>query len=104
MIIVVFDSFFRRLNLDGEPARAPVMIGCYSKITRNLKRMKSGEGDLYAGGIKCLLLLKDEKLVVGAGDGTVEMIEIVNKNGRVKTSKLSMYPNTPQIFTVSRCN
>jgi len=76
------------------------MIGCYSKITRDLRKMKAGEGDLYAGGVKCLLLLKDGKLLVGAGDGTVESIEIISKKiGRAQ--KLSKLPNTPQILTVS---
>lgn len=68
-----------------------------------MKKMKAGEGDLYAGGIKTLLLLKDERLVVGAGDGMVELIEIINKNNRAHTkSSISKLPNTPQIFTVSR--
>lgn len=99
-----FIIFSYRLNLCddlqcGESARPPVMIGCYSKITSNLKKMKVGEGDLYAGGVKNLLLLKDQKLIVGAGDGGVELIEIVDrKNPTAKTSK---FPNTPQIFTVS---
>ncbi|XP_014472241.1 PREDICTED: cilia- and flagella-associated protein 52 [Dinoponera quadriceps] len=81
-------------------ACSPVMIGCYSKITRDPKKMKAGEGDLYAGGVKALLLLKDERLVVGAGDGTVELIEIISRNNqaRVKPS-MSKLPNTPQIFT-----
>lgn len=61
--------------------------------------MKAGEGDLYAGGVKSLLLLQNERLVVGAGDGTVELIEIMSRISRtpIKPSKL---PNTPQIFTV----
>lgn len=68
-----------------------------------MKRMKAGEGDLYAGGIKTLLLLKDERLVVGAGDGTVELIEIMNRNNQTRTKPSSTkLPNTPQIFTVSR--
>lgn len=68
--------------------------------------MKAGEGDLYAGGVKSLLYLKDGKLVVGAGDGTVELIEIIDiKNSKEKRPrKPSKFPNTPQIFTVSRLN
>lgn len=77
------------------------MIGCYSKITRDLKKMKAGEGDLYAGGVKCLLLLKDGKLIVGAGDGAVELIEIIISKKTSRTQKPSKLPNTPQIFTVN---
>ncbi|EZA49276.1 WD repeat-containing protein [Ooceraea biroi] len=97
------DIIKARLNLRddqqrGEPAPLPVMIGCYSKVTRDSRKMKAGEGDLYAGGVKSLLLLKDGKLVVGAGDGTVELIEIISgKNSR--SQKLSKLPNTPQILT-----
>ncbi|XP_012220706.1 cilia- and flagella-associated protein 52 [Linepithema humile] len=97
------DVIKARLNLPdelqrGESTRPPVMIGCYSKMTRDLRKMKAGEGDLYAGGVKCLLLLKDGKLMLGAGDGAVELIEIINKTTS-RTQKLSKLPNTPQIFT-----
>lgn len=98
--------FFRRLNLRDDlecgdsPARSPVMIGCYSKITRDLRKMKTGEGDLYAGGVTSLLLLKDGKLLVGTGDGTVELIQIINRK-ESRTHKPSKFPNTPQILTVN---
>lgn len=62
--------------------------------------MKMGEGDLYAGGVRSLLLLKDEKLLVGAGDGTVELIQIISKK-ESRTHKPSKFPNTPQILTVN---
>lgn len=97
------DIIKARLNLRddlqyGEPTRLSVLIGCYSKITRDPRKMKMGEGDLYAGGVRCLLLLKDGKLVVGTGDGTVELIQIINiKESR--THKPSKFPNTPQILT-----
>lgn len=74
------------------------MIGCYSKITRDLRKMKMGKGDLYAGGVRSLLLLKDGKLVVGTGDGTIELVQIINlKEDRMR--KPSKFPNTPQILT-----
>jgi len=100
--------FFLRLNLrdtlqSGEPACLPVMIGCYSKITRDPRKMKMGEGDLYAGGVRNLLLLKDGKLVVGTGDGTIELIQIISmKESRTQSKQPSKFPNTPQILTVSR--
>ncbi|KMQ94070.1 wd repeat-containing protein 16 [Lasius niger] len=71
------DIINARLNLRDDlecgdsPARSPVMIGCYSKITRDLRKMKTGEGDLYAGGVTSLLLLKDGKLLVAWNDGTI---------------------------------
>lgn len=62
--------------------------------------MKTGEGDLYAGGVRSLLLLKDGKLLVGAGDGTIELIQIISKK-ESRTHKPSKFPNTPQILTVN---
>ncbi|XP_039306086.1 cilia- and flagella-associated protein 52 [Solenopsis invicta] len=98
------DIIKARLNLRddlqcGEPMRLPVMIGCYSKITRDPRKMKVGEGDLYAGGVRCLLLLKDEKLVVGTGDGTIELIQIIICKKENRSHKPSKFPNTPQILT-----
>ncbi|EFN62882.1 WD repeat-containing protein 16 [Camponotus floridanus] len=103
------DIINARLNLRddlecGESlARSPVMIGCYSKITRDKRKMKTGEGDLYAGGVRSLLLLKDGKLLVGAGDGTIELIQIISKK-ESRTHKPSKFPNTPQILTHQREN
>ncbi|XP_011860734.1 PREDICTED: cilia- and flagella-associated protein 52 [Vollenhovia emeryi] len=97
------DIIKARLNLRddlqrGEPARSPVMIGCYSKITRDPRKIKTGEGDLYAGGVRSLLLLKDGRLVVGTGDGTIELIQIISTKEN-RTRKPSKFPNTPQILT-----
>nr|XP_033335885.1 cilia- and flagella-associated protein 52 [Megalopta genalis] len=67
----------------------PVMIGCYSKIPRAGTKPKTC-GMVYAGGVKSLLLLRNEQLIVGAGDGTVELIEITKgdatpvKNGSTR--------------------
>ena len=94
-----------RLNYDHsleymEPVQPPIMMGCYSKIPKDQKKMKDGEGDLYAGGVTCLLLLPNDKIAVGAGDGTVELIAIVGTP--VKSSgKTVKLPSTPQIRTVS---
>ncbi|XP_020291599.1 cilia- and flagella-associated protein 52 isoform X2 [Pseudomyrmex gracilis] len=107
------DIIKARLNLmrgDTQLAQTPVMIGCYSKITRDPRKMKTGEGDPYAGGVNSLLLLKNgrtgsEELVVGTGDGTIELIEIISKkNGRPTQKKPTKFPNTPQILTHQREN
>lgn len=60
----------------------PIMIGCYSKIphaTTNSKKTRI-TGAVYAGGVKNLLLLENGEIIVGAGDGTVESIEIVKSD------------------------
>ncbi|XP_015588668.1 cilia- and flagella-associated protein 52 isoform X2 [Cephus cinctus] len=79
-----------------EPVRNPIMIGCYSKIPKDLKKMKAGEGELYAGGVRVVLLLKDGRIIVGAGDGTVDLVEIIENDINV-TNKSVKLPNAPRI-------
>ncbi|KAG5310590.1 CFA52 protein, partial [Acromyrmex insinuator] len=103
------DIIKARLNLRddlqrGEPACLPVLIDCYSKITRDPRKMKMGEGDLYAGGVRSLLLLKDGKLVVGTGDGTIELIQIISMKESQMRKQPSKFPNTPQILTHQKEN
>ncbi|KAG5329830.1 CFA52 protein, partial [Acromyrmex charruanus] len=103
------DIIKARLNLRddlqrGEPAYLPVLISCYSKITRDPRKMKMGEGDLYAGGVRSLLLLKDGKLVVGTGDGTIELIQIISMKESQMRKQPSKFPNTPQILTHQKEN
>ncbi|XP_076648661.1 cilia- and flagella-associated protein 52 isoform X2 [Halictus rubicundus] len=76
-----------RLNITDTNEKAPssivypVMIGCYSKIPRaGAKNKTRVTGTVYAGGVKSLLFLQNEQMIVGAGDGTVELIEITKKN------------------------
>ncbi|XP_043464838.1 cilia- and flagella-associated protein 52-like isoform X1 [Leptopilina heterotoma] len=78
-----------------EPVQTPIMIGCYSKIPKDLKKLKAGIGDLYPGGVTALLLLDEEKILVGSGGGNVETIKILNTPLNFKKSvKL---PSIPQI-------
>lgn len=70
------------------------MIGCYSKIPRATKGKTSGEGEAYAGGVRNLLLLRKEEIIVGTGDGTVELAEISTDSLHVRdrTKKLLVMP------------
>lgn len=76
------------------------MIGCYSKIPTQKGKANSQNGEIYAGGVKNLLLLEKEKLIVGAGDGTVELIEIIKESKLTKITKALVIP---AIMTVSIC-
>lgn len=103
-MITDFFIVFCRLNFDHntrnmEPIQPPIMVGCYSKMSKDSRKAKDGTGDLYSGGVTRLVLLDNEKLLVGAGDGTVELIDIVDVpfNFSGKSVKL---PSTPQIRTV----
>ncbi|XP_076292526.1 cilia- and flagella-associated protein 52 [Lasioglossum baleicum] len=75
-----------RIETNGkEPSSVyPVMIGCYSKMPRNgARNNKTPTGEVYAGGVKSLLFLRNEKMIVGAGDGSVELIEIAKDNAKL---------------------
>ncbi|XP_034191821.2 cilia- and flagella-associated protein 52 isoform X2 [Osmia lignaria lignaria] len=80
------DILKARLNIGElqESIKCPIMIGCYSKIPKHMSRGNSNGGEVYAGGVKNLLLLPKKKIVVGAGDGTIELIEIKENSGFVK--------------------
>lgn len=79
------------------------MIGCYSKIPmRRRTRVAKTNGpdvEVYAGGVKNLLLLEKNKLIVGTGDGTVELIEIT-KDARLNVNKMNKSLTIPAIITV----
>ena len=90
------------------------MIDCYSKISKEAKRRNKDIGDLYEGGIQTLLMLNDVYLIVGAGDGTVELIEILkmlppvkttttkcsSRKGPLTNSYVVKMPNKPRVKTV----
>ncbi|XP_001607842.2 cilia- and flagella-associated protein 52 [Nasonia vitripennis] len=81
-----------------EPVQPPVMVGCYSKISKDAKNRKIGIGDLYSGGVSNLLIFKQDKIIVGTGDGSIELATIVELN--VKQDKKIKSPSTPQIKTL----
>lgn len=76
------------------------MVGCYSKIPEDPKKLKTGVGNLYPGGVTQLLLLQNKKIIVGTGDGTIELIEIVPVPAGAAAKQLVKLPSTPQIRTV----
>lgn len=55
---------------------------------------------VYPGGVKNLLLLKKDKLIVGTGDGTVELIEI-RKDSKLNANKTNKSLTIPAIVAVS---
>ncbi|XP_015518674.1 cilia- and flagella-associated protein 52 [Neodiprion lecontei] len=87
-----------------EPVKTPVMVGCYSKVPKNIKKTNT-EAILYAGGITGLTLLGNERLVVGAGDGTVELVKILESEPvpNFGEAKLKL-PTTAQILTLAKTN
>ncbi|XP_076240954.1 cilia- and flagella-associated protein 52 [Calliopsis andreniformis] len=93
------DIIKTRLNIAGSEdcIKHPIMVGCYAKIPQRATKIKTSDGEAYAGGVQNLLLLgKKEKIIVGAGDGTVELAEIskdlVESYVGNKTKKLLILP------------
>ncbi|XP_020710448.2 cilia- and flagella-associated protein 52 [Athalia rosae] len=85
-----------------EPVRSPVMVGCYSKVPKNLKKLHT-EAFLYGGGVTSLALLNDGRLIVGAGDGSLELVKILENEpvSNFGEAKLKL-PTTPQIVTLAK--
>ncbi|KAJ1527986.1 hypothetical protein ONE63_007914 [Megalurothrips usitatus] len=79
----------------SEPVRAPNMTVCLGKISRTKKR--STEAERYSLGVRDIIILDMENgernLVVGAGDGIVELVK-ENKN-HFKDSNRLKSPSYP---------
>lgn len=84
-----------------EPVKQPAVIGCWAKISR--KRLPRGCVDLYQLGIHSILLLFNGQLIIGAGDGTVELVEeFIGKN---KLADISVkFPSVPALKILKTTN
>ncbi|KAF7267221.1 hypothetical protein GWI33_019550 [Rhynchophorus ferrugineus] len=55
-----------------EPVKTPCVVGCFARITK--KKLRRGSVDLYQQGVRSIRRLFSGQLIVGAGDGTFEMV------------------------------
>lgn len=67
-----------KLNSANDPRKdsdiSPVLIGCFAR--HNPKKVHGKDCEKYMNGVRDLDILEDRKqLIVGAGDGTVELVE-----------------------------
>ncbi|XP_053672450.1 cilia- and flagella-associated protein 52 [Anopheles nili] len=69
-----------KINLNCNPNpnnpsqdKMPVLLGCFGK--HNAKRPTGRDCEKYHYGVRDLLLLPDGKLIIGAGDGTIDMVQ-----------------------------
>lgn len=73
----------------GNTDRVPVLIGCYGR--HNAKKPPGKDCEKYANGVRGLLFLRNEReLLVGAGDGLVELVE--ERNVRIKEYPSPTWP------------
>lgn len=77
----------------------PVLLGCFGR--HNPKKAPGKDCEKYANGVRDLLILNATKqLLIGAGDGTIELVEERN----VKFSKEHpASPTWPQLKSVRVC-
>ncbi|XP_017884404.1 cilia- and flagella-associated protein 52 [Ceratina calcarata] len=91
------DIIKARFNVEDD--KCPVMVGCYTKIPKHVGKTNGNDVEVYAGGVKNLLLLEKEKLIVGAGDATIELIEIAKEPPRT-ANKTKQSLTVPVIVTL----
>lgn len=79
----------------AEWKRQPVLIGCFAR--HNPKKSYGKDCEKYMHGVRDLLILNNGKnLLIGAGDGTIELVE--ERNVRFKEYPS---PTWPQFKAVS---
>lgn len=77
------------VNEPNSVDRVPVLIGCYGR--HNPKKSYGKDCEKYANGVRGLLFLRDDKeLLIGAGDGLVELVE--ERNIRLKQYPCPTWP------------
>lgn len=67
-----------RLNCHHDPSvlqreMSPVLLGCIAR--HNPKRPPGKDCEKYTNGVRDLLILQNDRMIIGAGDGTVELVE-----------------------------
>lgn len=77
--------------------RPPILLGCFAR--HNPKKPPGKDCEKYKNGVRDLLILTEcNQLIIGAGDGTIELVE--ERNGKFSKEYPSA-PTWPQLKTVS---
>ncbi|RZF37372.1 hypothetical protein LSTR_LSTR009723 [Laodelphax striatellus] len=89
-----------------EPLSNPVLVGCYGKIPKKQRRPmeKAPEAKRWSLGVRALLLTDNNRIIIGAGDGAVELVEEVpdSKKGaeQYKIQSRLITPSLPKLSKV----
>ncbi|XP_045535718.1 cilia- and flagella-associated protein 52, partial [Papilio machaon] len=86
------------INFPADPSASvtnckPSLIGCLAKCGQ-WKKNKAPETICYSQGIEAILIMDDGCLIVGAGDGTVDVLDEINWKGDFPKAKVAA-PNKP---------
>nr|XP_023016817.1 cilia- and flagella-associated protein 52 [Leptinotarsa decemlineata] len=76
-----------------EPVKQPSLIGCWARLTR--KKLPRGSVDLYQLGVRSIRILSNSIFVVGAGNGTLEMVE--ETEAKVTPQHGIKFPSVPAL-------
>ncbi|XP_055688187.1 cilia- and flagella-associated protein 52 [Lutzomyia longipalpis] len=71
-----------KLNLPDDPDKgaAPTLLGCYAR--HNPRKSRGQDCSRYSNGVRELWLFNDGKILIGGGDGTVDLVQERNVSFR----------------------
>ncbi|XP_044733714.1 cilia- and flagella-associated protein 52 [Chrysoperla carnea] len=61
------------------PIKTPNMIGCFGKIDPRPKRNGESKVMCYSKGVRVIHLLFDGRFIIGAGDGEIDLVEVLRE-------------------------
>ncbi|XP_073974180.1 cilia- and flagella-associated protein 52 isoform X2 [Rhodnius prolixus] len=90
---------------NSQPISTPSLVGCFAKHSPQKKRPLQPE--LWVVGVRSLLMLKDDLMVVGAGDGTIQLVRQqqvkINRLDKNVSHKL-IIPTYPLFVPMKTCS
>lgn len=82
------------------------MIGCYGKIDPRPKRNGESKVMCYSKGVRVIHLLFDGRFIIGAGDGEIDLVEVLKDTQcpKEKCTPPICQPCLPRLLSVSAYN
>ncbi|XP_060519945.1 cilia- and flagella-associated protein 52 [Cylas formicarius] len=77
-----------------EPTKTPCVVGCFAKITK--KKLPRGSVDLYQLGVRSIRRLFSGRLIIGGGDGTLDLVEETERKGGAVENDIRL-PSVPAL-------
>ncbi|XP_018331120.1 cilia- and flagella-associated protein 52 [Agrilus planipennis] len=85
------------------PVKTPILKGCFTKIAK--KTLPRGQVELYGQGVRSIILLLSGKLLIGAGDGSVDLVEEKQKDCKEKEVSVAFkLPSSPVLRILKSTN
>lgn len=90
-----------RLNCHHDPAvlereNAPVLLGVFGR--HNPRKPVGKDCEKYYNGVRALMILPNDRLIIGAGDGTVELV--MERDVKFKDYPSPTWPKLKTVRTV----